>query len=230
MVQVIRTRRNKRFQSPQKNLRVAAGELSARVRQVGVERFAFVCVDPAKHRSYWMMTDFLGNVLLAPDCVEHTAGALQAAVSAVRRKMQQADIQVVWVIVERTGNYHLPVQRAFAAAGFETRVLHPFATKQYRQVADPGNKTDPTDLAAQHRAAVAGFGLIELPLDEDYRRLRLLARHRRDLVQKSSALCSQLREHLHLVMPGYARCFEDPWLSVVALPIARHTGTPQAVL
>jgi transposase len=230
MVQAIRNRRSKRFQSPQKNLRVAAGELSACVRRVGVERFAFVCVDPAKHRSYWMMTDFLGNVLLAPDCVEHNAGALQAAVSMVRRKMQQADIQVVWVIVERTGNYHLPVQRAFAAAGFETRVLHPFATKQYRQVADPGNKTDPTDLAAQHRAAVAGFGLIELPLDEDYRRLRLLARHRRDLVQKSSVLCSQLREHLHLVMPGYAQCFENLWLSVVALPIARHAGTPQAVL
>ncbi len=91
--------------------------------------------------------------------------------------MAQAGIEVVWVIVERTGQYHLPVQRAFAHAGFETRILHPYATKQYRQIADPGNKTDDTDLVAQHRAAVAGFGLIELPLDDDYRHLRLLARH-----------------------------------------------------
>ncbi|MDQ5807997.1 MAG: transposase, partial [Actinomycetota bacterium] len=70
------------------------------------------------------------------------------------------------VAVERTGRYHRPVQRAFAAAGFETRLVHPFATKQLRQPADPGNKTDDTDLAAIHRAAVNGFGLAERPLDD----------------------------------------------------------------
>ena len=231
MVQVIRVRRKQRRSSSRQSVSPPpAGELNARVRQVGVERFAFVCVDPAKHRSRWMMADFLGQVLLPPATVEHSAGALQAAVASVRRRMQETDVQAVWVIVERTGQYHLPVQRAFAHAGFETRILHPFATKQYRQIADPGNKTDDTDLAAQHRAAVAGFGLIELPLDDDFRRLRLLARHRRDLVEKSSALCSQLREHLHLIMPGYALCFDDLWDSAIALPIARRTGTPQALL
>ncbi len=208
----------------------SASELAARVRQVGVERFAFVCVDPAKHRSRWRMADFLGNPLLAEATVEHTAGPLRAAVASVRHKMQQDDIQVVWVIVERTGQYHLPVQRAFAEAGFETRILHPCATKQYRSAVSPDVKTDDIDLAAQHLAAVAGFGLVELPVDETFRELRLLARHRRDLVEKTSTLCSQIREHLHLVMPGYAQCFEDLWLSAGALPIARHTGTPQAVL
>ena len=230
MVQVIRTRRKKRFPTRRHSIAPPpTGELAARVRQVGVERFAFVCVDPAKHRSRWMMADFLGQVLLPPATVEHSAGALQAMIGSVRRAMAQAGIEVVWVIVERTGQYHLPVQRAFAHAGFETRILHPYATKQYRQIADPGNKTDDTDLVAQHRAAVAGFGLIELPLGDDYRHLRLLARHRRDLVQKASALCSQLREHLHLVMPGYACCFDDLWKSPVAVPIARRTGTPQAL-
>jgi transposase len=176
------------------------------------------------------MADLLGKLLLAEATVEHTAGPLRAAVATVRHKMQEHDLRVVWVIVERTGQYHLPVQRAFAEAGFETRILHPFATKQYRRAVSPDIKTDDIDLAAQHLAAVAGFGLVELPLDETSRRLRLLSRHRRDLVQKSSALCSQIREHLHLVMPGYAQCFEDLWLSTVALPIARHAGTPQAVL
>jgi len=211
-------------------LRHSASELSVLVREVGVERFALVCVDPAKHRSRWRMADFLGKLLLAEATVEHTAGPLRAAVASVRHKMQQHDIRVVWVIVERTGQYHLPVQRAFADAGFETRVLHPCATKQYRGAVSPDVKTDDIDLAAQHLAAVAGFGLVELPLDETYRQLRLLARHRRDLVEKTSALCSQIREHLHLIMPGYAQCFEDLWLSTVALPMARHTGTPQAVL
>jgi transposase len=73
-------------------------------------------------------------------------------------------------------------------AGFETRVVHPFATKQYRTPADPGNKTDETDLYAQHRAAVAGFGLREVELEPAYRALQLRARHRRKLVEKFTAM------------------------------------------
>ena len=38
-------------------------------------------------------------------------------------------------------------------------------TKQFRQPANPGNKTDDTDLAAIQRAAVNGFGLLEPPAD-----------------------------------------------------------------
>ena len=137
----------------------------------------------------------------------------------IRQAQQQHDIQDTIVVVERTGNYYLPAKRAFAGAGFETRVVHPFATKQYRMPADPGNKTDETDLYAQHRAAVAGFGLCELELEPPYRELQLRARHRRNLVEKSAALACQIRDHLHLAMPGYADLFDrlferpTPWPS-----------------
>ena len=76
------------------------------------------------------------------------------AIEQIRKAQVQHGIQDMIVVVERTGNYYLPPKRAFAKAGFEVRVLHPFATKQFRQPADPGNKTDETDLYAQHRAAV----------------------------------------------------------------------------
>jgi len=229
MAQVARRRKSVRRQVDSPSPR-SAGELTARVREVGVDRLAFVCVDPAKHRSRWMLVNFLGDHLIQPTTVEHSAGQLRALVDRVRLMVQQADLRTVWVIVERTGQYHLPVKRAFAEAGFETRIVHPFATKQYRLVGDPDIKTDDTDLVALHRAAIAGFGLVELPLDENYRALRLLARHRRDLVEKNASLRCQIHEHLHLVMPGYARCFDDLWDSPIALPIARRTGTPQAVL
>jgi hypothetical protein len=105
------------------------------------------------------------------------------------------------------------IKRAFAAAGFEVRIVHPYATKQYRQPANPGNKTDDTDLAANHRAAVNGFGLVESPLGVEDRQRQLLVRHRRDLVDKRSALCCQIREHLHAAMPGYAELVDDIWES-----------------
>ena len=152
------------------------------------------------------------------------------AVELIRQAQQQHDIQDTIVVVERTGNYHLPPKRAFARAGFETRVVHPFATKQYRMPADPGNKTDETDLYAQHRAAVAGFGLCELELEPPYRDLQLRARHRRNLVEKAAALACQIREHLHLAMPGYAELFDRLFESPTALPIAVRCDSPAKLL
>jgi transposase len=52
------------------------------------------------------------------------------------------------VAIDRTGRRRRVVQRVFAAAGFETRIVHPFVTKRYRQPVDTGNKTDDADLAA----------------------------------------------------------------------------------
>jgi transposase len=148
----------------------------------------------------------------------------------IRQAQQQHDIRNTIVVVERTGNYYLPPKRAFARAGFETRVVHPFATKQYRMPADPGNKTDENDLYAQHRAAVAGFGLCELELEPPYRDLQLHARHRRNLVDRAASLACQIRDHLHLAMPGYAGLFSGLFESPTALPIAAHGNSPAKLL
>src|SRR5260370_12471959 len=142
MAKVGTARKSKPVKHERRKLLDSGSELAERVRQVGVERFGFVCVDPAKHRSRWRMADFLGKLLLPEATVEHTAGPLRAAVASVRHKMQQDDIRVVWVIVERTGRYHLPVQRAFAEAGLATPIVHPCAPKQYRKAGSPDTKTD----------------------------------------------------------------------------------------
>ena len=42
------------------------GVIRPRVQKVGGEHFAIVCVDPAKHRSEWMMADYFGNLLIEP--------------------------------------------------------------------------------------------------------------------------------------------------------------------
>jgi len=49
-----------------KTLQKPNGVISPRVQKVGGEHFAIVCVDPAKHRSAWMMADYFGNVLIEP--------------------------------------------------------------------------------------------------------------------------------------------------------------------
>ena len=118
------------------------------------------------------------------------------------------------VAIERTGKFHHPVKRAFAAAGFEVRIVHPFATKQFRQPAHPDCKTDDTDLAAIHRTAINGFGLTEPVVPEDYLQLRTWARHRRDLVRKTTALRCQISDLLHEGFPGYEKCFFNMFLMI----------------
>ena len=168
------------------------GVLHPRVQAVGPDHFGIACFDCAKVRSKMLLADFYGHVLIAPTTVEHTRPALDAAVAQVRQAFADHQLDDGLVAIERTGRYHRLVQRTFQAAGFETRILHPFVTKQYRQPVDPGNKTDDTDLSAIHRATVTGCALMEATRDAAWTTLQLLVRQRRDLVRKGAALNCQI--------------------------------------
>jgi transposase len=206
------------------------GQLVDRVQQVGPEHFGIVAFDCAKARSRYFLADFYGRTLLEPVTIHHTRGDLQAACDRVRQALSQHDLKDVVVAIERTGEYHRPVQLAFRQAGFDTRLVHPFTSKQYRQPADPGNKTDDTDLAAIWRATTHGFGLLEPTWPDLYITLQLLRRQRRDLVDKKAVLQCQIREVLHAAMPGFAELFCHLWDdSPTPLVLARLTTSAAAI-
>jgi transposase len=211
------TRSRKHQRSRRFDLHVAKprGQLHPRVQNVGADHFGILCFDCAKVRSKFLLADFYGRVLIPPTQVEHNRLALADAVALVRQAFAEHQLHDGLVAIERTGRYHRLVQRTFASAGFETRILHPFVTKQYRQGVDPGNKTDDTDLAAIHRATVTGCALQEADRDEAWTILQLLIRQRRDLVRKGAALNCQIREHLQACLPGFAACFDKLWESPV---------------
>lgn len=205
------------------------GQFNARVLAVGAEHFGIVAVDCAKARSKWMLTDFFGNVLVPPTFVDHQQSAFRAAHACLQQAIKRHPLRDLLVAIERTGTYHRPVQEFFRQAGYDVRLVHAYASCQHRQSADPGNKTDDTDLAGIFRAAVNGFGLVDPPWPEDYLHVQVLVRQRRSLVRKTTSLQCQIREVLHGLMPGYAECFEKFWESTTALPLARHTGSAEAV-
>ena len=207
-----------------------SGSIHPRVQKVGPEHFGIVAVDCAKARSQWMLTDFYGKILIPPTRVDHTRSGLDAFIAGIRRGLTDHGLQDLIIAIERTGNYHQPVRRAATAAGFEARIVHPLASRQFRLPADPGNKTDDTDLAAIGRAAVNGFGLIEPVLDAVHAQLRLLARHRRDLVRKNADLRNQIHAELDARLPGLAAAVGDIFDQEPALIIARHLGSARAIL
>jgi transposase len=199
------------------------------VQAVGPEHFGIVSVDCAKLRSKFTLCDFFGNVLLPPTVLPHTQAEIRAAIARIRETIQRHKLQDILIAIEQTGAYHRPVQDAFRDAGWETRLVHPFASHQFRQPADPANKTDDTDLAAIFRATVNGFGLVNPVWSEDYQHLQLFARHRRDLVRKQAKLRCQVRAQLHSMMPGFADSFDDLFDCPAALIIACRTGSAEAV-
>jgi transposase len=207
------------------------GLLHTRVQGVGPEHFGVLCIDCGKRGSKYMLADFYARPLLEPTKVGHTKGGLQAALDRIAQAVKEHDIKDFAVAIERTGEYHRPVQRACRARHWDTRLVHPFATKQYRQPADPNNKTDDTDLAAIFRVACNGFGLVEPIWPDEYVQLQLLRRHRRDLVEKTTQLQCQIKEKLHAAMPGYADAVSTNhfWDSTLGLYVARHTGSADAV-
>jgi transposase len=221
----MRSRRPKSSQRPAASVGKPRGVLHPRVQQVGPEHFGIVCFDCAKVRSRFLLADFYGRVLLPPTTVSHNRPDLDAAVAQIRQAFAEHQLRDGLVAIERTGRYHRIVQRTFAAAGFETRILHPFVTKQYRQSVDPGNKTDDTDLTAIHRATVTGCALLEATRDEAWTTLQLLIRHRRDLVRKGAALNCQIRDHLEAALPGYASCFDKLWDSSIPWHLLQHFPT-----
>lgn len=198
------------------------GQVQDRVKKVGPEHFGVVAVDCAKRRSKWMLVDFYGKVIVEPTTVEHNSGQLQLMTLMARDACQAHGLFDSFVAVEMTGIYHKPVQRAFRKAGFDTRIVHPFASKHFRNPLHPGLKTDDHDLEAIFQAAVNGYGLATLEVSEVYQSLQALARHRHNLVKQRSRLMVQIRRLIHLTMPGYAELFDDDHLfdKSIALPVA----------
>jgi transposase len=236
----VRKSRTKRTARRSQNFAAAVlgrprGVIQPRVMAAGPERFGVVAVDCAKAQSKWMLADFYGRVLLPPRVLEHNRVAFATAVAQLRQARQRHRLKDLIVCVEMTGTYHKPVQRAFRQAGCETRLVHPFASKHYR-VAEHGDiKTDDHDLAGIFRAAVSGFGLREQESPPVYQELKILARHRRDFVNKRAKLQCQIRHQLQLCLPGFADLFagDDLWTQATPLPllkeIAARGGTSAAI-
>src|SRR3954462_319749 len=193
------------------------GVVHPRVQAVGPEHFGIVAVDCAKARSKWMLADFYGRVLVPPTVVEPRQDALDVALRRLRHALDTHRIHDLIVAVERTGRYHHPALHAFAAAGHETRIVHPSISCHFRQAAAYDTKTDDTDLEGIFRAAVNGFGLQEPPWDPVSTALQLWVRHRRDLVQKATLLRCQILEQLEASLPGYSRCFDNVFEAKIAL-------------
>ncbi len=149
------TRVRKSTRSRKRFIGKPTGQIQDRVQAVGPDHFGIIAVDCAKRRSKWMLCNFYGKVIVEPTGVEHTAGGLRAMTQFVTEACKAEGLTDTIAAVEMTGIYHKPAWRALRKAGFDTRVVHPFASSHYRRPLHPDAKTDDHDLEAIFHAAVS---------------------------------------------------------------------------
>ena len=228
---VTKTKKRKFTGSKKRFIGKPTGQIQERVQAVGPEHFGIVAVDCAKRRSKWMLCNFFGKVLVEPTSVEHTTGGLKAMTQLVAEACKTEGLTDTIVAVEMTGIYHKPVYRAFRKAGYDTRIVHPFASNHYRRPLHPDAKTDDNDLEAIFHAAINGYGLATLRVGEVYQSLQAVSRHRHNLVKQRARLMVQIRRLLHQTMPGFADLFEDGKLfhKSIALPVALKFSSAEAI-
>ncbi len=202
--------------------------LEERVRRAGPDRFGILAVDSAKRRFAVLLTDFYGRVLMDVLEVDNTGPALAALVTEVEAQCATHGLKDLVVAIEQTGRYHVPIRQVLAKH-WDVEMVHPLATKQLRQPADPGNKTDPTDLRAIVRAVVVGYSTRERKLPSRWAEWRLVSREREALVRKRAWVRVRIQMRLEALMPGYPALFGDLWHSPVPLLLARHYGSARAL-
>lgn len=225
------TRSSKKKSASRRFIGKPTGVIQQRVEQATPQRFGIVSVDCAKRRSKWLLCDYFGRVIIEPTTVEHNAGCLSAMTQQVQAACEAEGIADLIAAVEMTGVYHKPIVEAFQKAGVDTRIVHPFASTHYRKPLHPNSKTDDNDLEAIFHAAINGYGLSILPVDETHLAIQRLTRHRRNLVKQRSRIQVQVRAMMHQSMPGYADLWEDDKLfnKSIGMPIAKQFSSAGAI-
>ena len=204
--------------------------LRQRVRKIGGDKFGVLVVDSSKKNAELWLTDFYGEPLWEESrTFPITDGQLNEMINVVGGTCREHGLKDLVVGIEQTGRYHRPIQRALEQR-WEVKRIHPFVTKQLRQPASPGVKTDGVDLEAMIRAIISGYGDDQRAVPLLYTKWQLINRAREDAVDRRRRLKQQCQERLHAFMPGYAAMFEPLWETPAAVAIAERYGSAKRLL
>ncbi len=204
--------------------------LRQRVRKIGGDKFGVLVVDSSKKNGEYWFTDFYGEPMWDESrTFPITRGHLDQMMNVVCGTCREHGLKDLVVGIEQTGRYHRPIKRALEKR-WEVKTIHPFVTKQLRQPASPGVKTDGVDLEAMARAIIAGYGDDPHPWPTLYAKWQLINRAREDSVDRRRRLKQQCQERLHAFMPGYPALFKDIWRRPAPLAIAELYGSPKRLL
>ena len=108
-----------------------------------------VGIDVSKGYSTVCVMRPLGEIVTSPFKVKHTIGELNSLVNSLKSLNGETK-----VVMECTGNYHLPIANALHVAGLSVSAVNPVLINQFGNDTIRNHKTDPAD-----SIKIANYGL-----------------------------------------------------------------------
>ena len=99
-----------------------------------------VGIDVSKEKSTVCAIKPYGEVLMTPRDFKHTKDDLDSLVKQLSRFKEE-----IHIIMEATGNYHLPVYQYLKSKGYQLAIINPLEMKRYRCQGIRNPKTDKID-------------------------------------------------------------------------------------
>jgi len=166
-----------------------------------------VGIDISKGHSTVSVLRMFGEVVMSPFEVNHTVSELKALAKTLKRLPGETK-----VIMECTGNYHLPVARTLQTAGLfvstrHAELIHKFGNDTIRK-----GKSDPAD-----SLKISNYGLTNwlnlkefIPEDEIRQSLKVVTRQYTKYSKIKTTLANNFISLLDLSFPGVDKLFTSP--------------------
>ncbi|MBQ0036087.1 MAG: IS110 family transposase [Firmicutes bacterium] len=166
-----------------------------------------VGIDVSKGKSTISALKPYGEVVLSPKDYKHCISDLNLFI----KKLGQFKKEEIHIIMEATGNYHLPISNYFKDKGYEVIIVNPLEMKRYRYQGIRNPKTDRID-----SLIIAQYGIDywykkneNLIMSDEREELRFLGKQYVQFMKtrsnRSIALCNLLDQ----TMPGIYDLLDD---------------------
>ena len=203
--------------------------ITERVKKVGPEHFGILAIDPSKKICACHLTNFYGEILMPMIDVEKNISSMNAFIGKIERIIDEYKLGDLVVGLEMSGSYYHVIKRILKKR-WTVDMIHPFTTKQLRQPASSGIKTDDRDLDAITRGMIGGYSFEEAESPPIYGEWRLFSRIRKDLVRERANHKLRCMERIEAVMPGYTSIFDGFWYHRGAVELVRIFGGAKRIL
>ena len=165
-----------------------------------------VGIDVAKGKSTICILKPCGKVMMQPKEFQHTKSDLETLVT----KLKSFD-EELHVVMEATGNYHLPVASYLKDAGYHVSIVNPLEMKRYRCQGIRNPKTDNIDAVniAQYGLDNWFHPLRSFEMEEIRTELKLLGTQYSSFMKTRQERCLALCHIMDRTMPGIYGILDD---------------------
>ena len=165
-----------------------------------------VGIDVSKGKSTICAIKPYGEVLMTPRDFKHTRDGLDSLIKQLSRFKEE-----IHIIMEATGNYHLPIYQYLKSKGYQIAVINPLEMKRYRCQGIRNPKTDKIDSMIIAQYGIDYWYRFKPNDDTEEKRqeLRLLGIQYTQFMKTRVIRCQALCEILDRTMPGVYGLLDD---------------------